>query len=332
MSRYGSYRGRRGPSIKLLFVFVVVILLLLGVGYFVLEHYLVVSDGGVGFDFSKSTASKTPATAEPSVVPTVVVVTPEPVEVEEPAVQLPTTFVALPASALLEGTVVQTLNQEMVQGAVLTMKDIDGDTSYLYQLEVADALSDATSYLVSYLACYRDNATPYADNTLALRTNSGNWWDDQGNRWLSPDLQESNQYLVDLCVVAAKQGFQEILLDYAAFPTSAMGYTDSLLEVDRYPLDSRTAQLESFYQMVVQALEPYPEVTLSVVLAPDVLVDGGVESGQTLSVVAQYFDRIWVDSSLEEALTALQEENPDLQVVVATEESLPQNSSCQYIS
>lgn len=299
MSRYGAYRGRRTLSPKNIFIVILILLVVVAVGYFVLEPYLVYSDSGLKLDFSQSIQNTPDPTPTPTATPELVITTPEPTPSEEPAPILTTTsLLSLSTTALLDGTVTDSLQLADSEGAILLMKDIDGDTSALYSESVATALSDLSQsnlYLAAYLSCYRDNTTPYSYNTLALRTNSGNWWDYNSNRWLSPDTEAVSTYLADLCVQAAELGFDQLVLDYAAFPTSDMGDVDTLLQTGRYPIEDRTSQLEAFYQLLTETMSAYPEVTLSVVLSSDVLEDGGVQSGQTLTLVAQYFDYIWVD-------------------------------------
>ena len=130
---------------------------------------------------------------------------------------------------------------------------------------------------------------------------SGNrWYDFMGMSWVSPVNTQVRQYLVELCVDLSQMGFDELVLDSAYFPDQ--GEVHVLAQSTNYP-DTRATVVEQFWQEVTQALEG-SEVRLSAQVRGDSLVEGGVTSGMTPQLLAQYTQRVWV--TLNKATTQTQ--------------------------
>ncbi|WP_294512019.1 putative glycoside hydrolase [uncultured Intestinimonas sp.] len=308
---YSSYRGRSALStpLKVIAVLLAVVLVLSVAALFFLEPYWVYSADGGRLLLPWVQENEEDSAPLPSVSQPLVVLTPEP-EPEELLHAL-----LLPQSALTDGSVQTQLEQAGATAALFDMKADDGALAFVSAspLAVSAGVNAATGtneaiaalnaqqdlYTVARLSCFRDNTMPRYRNDLALRSSGGNWLDSDGIRWLSPAYQENQQYITDLCLELAGLGFDEILLDYAAFPLA--GNLDAILTGAAYEPDTLAQTVQAFYTQVAAALEAaYPQVRLSVVADPAALTAGGAsQSGQTLTM-ASAVDRVWVWGLSEE--------------------------------
>lgn len=308
---YSSYRGRSALStpLKVIAVLLAVVLVLSVAALFFLEPYWVYSADGGRLLLPWVQENEEDSAPLPSVSQPLVVLTPEP-EPEELLHAL-----LLPQSALTDGSVQTQLEQAGATAALFDMKADDGALAFVSAspLAVSAGVNAATGtneaiaalnaqqdlYTVARLSCFRDNTMPRYRNDLALRSSGGNWLDSDGIRWLSPAYQENQQYITDLCLELAGLGFDEILLDYGAFPLA--GNLDAILTGAAYEPDTLAQTVQAFYTQVAAALEAtYPQVRLSVVADPAALTAGGAsQSGQTLTM-ASAVDRVWVWGLSEE--------------------------------
>lgn len=168
--------------------------------------------------------------------------------------------------------------------------------------QALSALSAQDIYLVARVDCFRDQALAAANvGGSLLMTRSGNrWYDFMGMSWVSPVNTQVRQYLVELCVELSQMGFDELVLDSAYFPDQ--GEVHVLAQSTNYP-QTRATVVEQFWQEVTQALEG-SQVRLSAQVRGDSLVEGGVTSGMTPQLLAQYTQRVWV--TLNKATTQTQ--------------------------
>ena len=303
---YSHYRGRSPFStpLKVIALLLAVLLVLAVAALFFLEPYWVYSaDGGRLYLPWVQEPEETPVQTVPTPSQPLVVITPEPVAED------PLHAVLLPRSALSDGTARALVDQAGGNAALFDMKADDGTLAFVSASPLAvsagvNAAAGANEaitalnaqeglYTVARLSCFRDNALPRQRNNLALRSSLGNWRDGDGIRWLSPAYQENRQYIADLCLELAGLGFDEILLDYAAFPLT--GNLDAILTGAAYEPDTLAQTVQSFYTQVAAALKAaYPQVRLSVVADPAALTaDGTSQSGQALTM-ASAVDRVWV--------------------------------------
>lgn len=327
--RYNSYQGKSGARtfLKVLIAVLVLLLALLVAAYFFLQKYMVISNDGIRFELPFfQDASPTPTPSAPVVIstpPTIVVTpTPTPTPTPEPEDEEPLLQAAvLSMEELLEGAA------RDVEGAVVVdLKGEDGRLRYVSQLEFAknigssasdptlnDAIREANEgagYTIARIVCYRDDLAPYMRSSVALRSGGGNWRDEKGLRWMSPASAQAREYLSGVCAEAAELGFDEILLTCAAFPVE--GNLDGITKGEAYHAETFMDTVEGFYQEVLEALAPYPEVKLSIAASPAALTQGeDPVSGQTLSGLVDRADRVWcvleeeersdVEESLREA-------------------------------
>ena len=313
---YGSYRGRSRMRtfLKVLLVLLVILLVLLVAAFFLLEPYMVYSSDGLHLrlPFSQQGQEETPP-VQPSASLPLVVVDPTPTPTPEPeAIHA----VLLPRTALYDGTAARQVEEAGANAAVFDMKADDGSLGYVSALPLAleagtsdanPAINAAVQLLntegldtVARVSCFRDDAVPYHDNTTSIRTSAGNWRDADGIRWLSPNLQNARDYVAGVCAELAALGFDEILLDNCAWPTS--GSLDYILRGDTYPADGLSESLGIFYAQVREALSDYPEVKISMTAGAAVLTgDQEDAGGQTMALLAQYADRVWAPAAEGEA-------------------------------
>lgn len=318
---YDPYRGRSPfrTILKIVAAALALILALAVAALFFLEPYWVYGPDGPHLQLPWEGQTPPVSTASPSPSPTVVIV-----ETEAPS-GTPLHAVALPQELLWDPAAVQ--EQVAAAGAnaaLFDMKGDDGLLGYTSSLELAQSagvsgqdagLNEAIAalnaqedlYTVARVSCCRDNSMPRQRNDLAIRSSSGNWVDQEGTRWLSPSSQEARQYLSGVCLELAALGFDEILLDNAAFPTSG--------ELERITQggggDTASSVLAGFYAEVRQTVrDRYPDVRLSVTASGTALASSETDpSGQTPSLLASSgLDRIWVrdaadSSEIYQALT-----------------------------
>lgn len=303
---YSHYRGRSPFStpLKVIALLLAALLVLAVAALFFLEPYWVYSaDGGRLYLPWVQEPEETPVQTVPTPTQPLVVITPEPVAED------PLHAVLLPRSALSDGTARALVDQTGGNAALFDMKADDGTLAFVSASPLAvsagvNAAAGANEaitalnaqeglYTVARLSCFRDNALPRQRNDLALRSSLGNWRDGDGIRWLSPAYQENRQYIADLCLELAGLGFDEILLDYAAFPLT--GNLDGILTGAAYDPAGLTDVVLTFYADTAAALKAaYPDVRLSVVADPTALTSGGQSAGGQTAAMAADLDRIWV--------------------------------------
>lgn len=168
--------------------------------------------------------------------------------------------------------------------------------------QALSALSAQDIYLVARVDCFRDQALAAANvgGSLLMARSGNRWYDFMGMSWVSPVNTQVRQYLVELCVELSQMGFDELVLDSAYFPDQ--GEVHVLAQSTNYP-QTRATVVEQFWQEVTQALEG-SQVRLSAQVRGDSLVEGGVTSGMTPQLLAQYTQRVWV--TLNKATTQTQ--------------------------
>ena len=289
---YGAYRGRGGSKIlKGIIVVLFVVLLIAVAAFFYLPRYMVYADDGtVRLDLPF--LREDPPTVSPTQAPVVVTPTPTPTPTK-PETMLP---VVLPPEALWDGSAVELVAEGGGNAAVFDLKTDAGELMWVS--ETAMAIDHkATSgepgrneailagqkeglYRVARLSCFRDGALG-ADETCSILTNSGYRWKDQEEiRWSSPTNTEVRTYLATLCKEVSMLGFDEILLDYAGYPTQ--GHLSYIKKGAAYDAAQFENIITGFYREVVKALEG-SGVALSVVFDAET----APLSGQSLTVLEE---------------------------------------------
>lgn len=313
-SGYSTYRGRGRlqKAAKVVLVIVIVLILLTVAGLFLLEPYVEYSQNGVKILWPFTTPVPSAEVEDVADTP-MVIITPSPAPSSLSTVRA----VSLSVDTLTGGTAAQALAQANATAAIFDMKSSSGSLGYVSALELAktagasaatpglnDSIRAANTdelYSIARVCCFRDNLVPYARNTTAIRTSGGNWRDADSTRWLSPSSQEAREYVVGVCVELAQLGFDEILLDYAAFP--ADGSLDRIIQNESYDEATLSAQVEAFYKELTAALTDYPDITLSIVAGQAAILNSPEDkTGQTAALLAKYADRVYLSSTDTEVL------------------------------
>ncbi len=324
---YGSYRGRSRTRkiLKGIIAVLVVVLLLLVAAFFLLQRYMVISPEGVRFELpflqGGDGAEGGPAAAD---TPPPVVVTPSPTPTPTPTPAREALHaVELPRQALYDGTAAQQTADAGGNAALFDMKGDDGSLGYVSDLKLARDIRVSASdpelnaairtlnggelYTIARVSCFRDNTLPYYRNNMALRSKGGNWRDRGQSRWASPADEDVVDYLASVCAELAELGFNEILLDWAAYPTD--GNLKNIVVGADYTPGSLAEPVEAFYERVADALAPY-DVKLSIVSTPAAVLEGSDgESGQSAAVLARYAQRVWLvpgETAAEDYIAALE--------------------------
>ena len=356
---YGAYRGKSKLRTFLKFVIAVlaVVLVLLVGAFFFLQRYMVVSStGGIYFDLPfLNREEESPPPSETEETPSIVVVSPSPTPEPTPSPEpepVYTRAVALPDSLIAGGGVQNLyaaggLDLTAYTGGsdaapILTMKGIDGLLGYTSAQTVAQSVGassadtarngDLTALCsamdtAAYVSCFRDNTAPRQNNQLALRTSIGNWRGPGEIRWMTPENADVRAYLAGVCSELAGLGFDEIILDYAAFPTE--GDLSLILTGDRYNPDTFSQTVDAFYQQVRQAIGTGENAPLlSIVTDKTTLAQGSNPlSGQTLSGLCAAADRLYVKldggdpADYYPALREAGMENPEENLVVILDQA-----------
>jgi hypothetical protein len=291
-----------------------VLLLLVLAGYFVLQRYLIYTDSGARLELPFLSLREDPEGGDTL---NVIVEDGSAAGQEDQASAdtaqtetQPTRAVWLPLSALDEGTVQTQVASAGGNAVVLDMKGTDGLLAYHSDQALADraganfadedgsrasalqALNESGLYTVARVACFQDNRLSYADWTMNILTNSGYVWTDQaGVRWTSPARAEVRDYLTAIAVELAQMGFDEILLDWAGYPTD--GQLGWIRVGDAYPTGALDEVIGPFYEQVAQALAPY-DAKLSIRTTAQALAGTDDLTGQTAANLTAWADRIWV--------------------------------------
>ena len=322
---YGSYHGRSGfrTFLKVLIVLLLIILLLAVAAFFFLERYLVYDTNGAHLEIpffqwgatpSPGQEDKGPVSPSPTgdlVVLPSIPVTPTPVPTPTPTpAPVYLQAVQLPRTALYDGTAAQQAAAAGGSAVLFDMKADDGTLGYISNLEIAKAAGVSASdpalnaaiqalcqedlYTIARVSCFRDQTTPRQLNRLSIKTNSGyNWTDERKLRWLSPTNEEVQQYIAGICAELAALGFDEIVLDNAAYPTA--GNLHYIKKGSAYDAAQFSTVVAGFYAQVRTALAAYPEVKLSIVTDAETAAAGAnATSGQTVANLLQAADRVWI--------------------------------------
>ena len=157
------------------------------------------------------------------------------------------------------------------------------------------AVTATDQYVIARVSCFKDNAAPKIDSTLALRSSGGyNWRDATDKRWMDVTLPAARAYVMESIQEIVELGVDEILLENSGYPTT--GDLDSIRPGASYDLDEPIGPVETFYQEVREVLEG-TGVKLSIATSEAVALGQDDGSGQTLDLLEKYADRIYVPYS-----------------------------------
>ena len=317
---YSSYRGRMTFQgfLKGLIVVLAVILVAALAGYFILQRYIIYTDSGTRIDLPFFNRAEEP---EPTEDVNIVFGGGEenPVPAPEDTQSAGETegmtelrAVWLPLTALTDGTAQAQAEAAGGNAVVLDMKLTDGTLAYHSEQPLANQagvnmadedgsreraireLNEGELYTIARVSCFKDHGLSAADRPLNILTNSGYlWMDPEGVRWTSPANEQVRAYLTGIAVELAQLGFDEILLDFAGYPTQ--GELGWIKRGEAYSPGQLDQVVGRFYEQVAMALEPY-EVKMSIRTTEGALTGTDTLSGQTAADLAARADRVWVEA------------------------------------
>ena len=104
-------------------------------------------------------------------------------------------------------------------------------------------------YTIARVVCFKDSRWASRNPHLALRDAAGNQWTDRGGvGWLNPYERDNWDYIAELCLEAAKLGFEEIQLDYVRFP--ADGNLSAIHYGEAGELQTRAEVIAEFMEFI----------------------------------------------------------------------------------
>jgi len=323
---YQNYRGRRSAAIKLL-IAVLVVILVAACSFLFIQRYVTYTDGGeLRIDLpeflqwmaprEKDTDDEPSPPAGPppedggqddQQTPGVNLIIDEPEE--EPPVPVPVAvdrhllqLDALPA----DGAALQeTLAASGANGFLWRVRDNAGALHYSSGAALKDAVLDSAVSAetltglcgiegvtsVALFNCFHDSYYAFVNMAAAAICQSSGyvWYDNMSYFWLDPAKEQARSYVVSLAVECAQMGFDELLLEEMAYPTSGrlqkINYSGNTM--------GKTEALTLFLTELKAALEPYG-IRLSLLLGEDLLNAGSnAESGQDLAALLPLVDAVY---------------------------------------
>ncbi len=305
---YSGYHGRNNKQKRLLTLALVVVLLL-GGAFLLVQNYVVYDDSGkMYFDipfFEREEVEEGPTVDADDV--TIDVIAPE----EEALLLRPVKELharQMGARVLIRDAE-KTVASVPESDVVIEVKRVNGFINYDSQVNIPPevdvsrgdtlanfkAVLDGEKYIVARMSTFCDSyfVRAYRDAALS-RDNGGYWYDGDNRTWLDPTHPQTLAYITALCQELAELGVDELMLDHFAYPvTGNVEAIVGLNEVDREKV------LVDFAAALRANL---PEDTVvGIVLHNDLSAEVGISA----DLITAHFDRVYVDANMDTA--ALQE-------------------------
>lgn len=328
---YNSYSGRRSGG-KGFLVFFLLLLLVGALALLFIQQYVVYEDGGgirIDLPFFKAEdnappeGAQTPAPPEELTVGTQDDITENPPAAEEPVpAPIDPGKMVLLDPAILHGGWEAALEAAAQGGAnafVLPLKESDGILRYpsaipaalAAQTTSADSAAeqalagvlDSDFYAVARVNALHDNAFARANMTAAAicQLTGYVWYDHYSTHWLDPNKEAARDYIAAIASECADMGFDEILFDEFRFPDKGR-----MNRIDTSTMTMTKPEALSLLADELRAALENRGVKMSVVVRAEILQSGANEtSGETVEMLFEKFDNVYVEGSLE-AFSALQ--------------------------
>ncbi|MBN1494357.1 polysaccharide deacetylase family protein [Candidatus Peregrinibacteria bacterium] len=195
---------------------------------------------------------------------------------------------------------------------VFDVKEIDGDVYYPSNVQMvkdigADkritipdlgnyvrAMHAKGLYLAARMVIFKDIRLANARPDLAIHDINGNVWNSsEGQTWLDPSNEETQNYIMDLAEEVAKSGVDEIQFDYIRFPTqgnvNSTKYNFDETVVEKYEV------IRNFMARVKDRIAPYG-TKLSMDVYGVIVWNNAYDSqstGQRMECLGQYIDVVY---------------------------------------
>jgi hypothetical protein len=175
-----------------------------------------------------------------------------------------------------------------VSAAPLARK-VGAAKTYYDPRQVAALVHEAGLYLIGRVVVFQDPLLAEARPDLAIRTTGGAVWRTSGGfGWTNPYDERVWDYNVDIAVAAAKAGFDEIMFDYARFPSD--GDVESAVYANGRS-EPRWRTITSFVEYASERLEPLGVRVSAAVFGLAATRELGI--GQRPRLLAQHLDTIY---------------------------------------
>lgn len=308
---YSGYHGRRKKQKVLVTLILIVVVLLCG-AFLLLQDYFIYDDSGkihLELPFFDRAEEDTPPLNEDEVNIDVVAPEEKPPSLQE----VKELHARMVGSLVLQRDPTKTLESTPEEDIVIEVKRINGSITYASEatipaeVDVAGgdtmtnlkAILAGDKYVVARMSAFCDSYFVRAYRDAALcRDNGGYWYDADSRTWLDPTHPQTTAYITGLCQELASLGFDELMLDNFAYPT-----TGNTAAIDGLAQTDREAVLADFIAALRANL---PEGTvLGIVLRNDLSAEDGISA----ALITEYFDRVYVTSNVDVA--ALREELGD---------------------
>jgi hypothetical protein len=165
-----------------------------------------------------------------------------------------------------------------------------GATNPFYRpREAARLVHERGLYLIGRIVVFEDPVLSHGRPDLAVQRSDGSVWEDgAGLAWTNPYDRRVWDYNVDIAEVAARSGFDEIMFDYARFPSD--GDVGSAVYRNQGKLARRDA-IPAFFRYAARRLEPLGVRVSGAVFGLSAVRDLGI--GQVPKRIAPHVDAIY---------------------------------------
>ncbi|MCD8051839.1 MAG: putative glycoside hydrolase [Clostridiales bacterium] len=159
-------------------------------------------------------------------------------------------------------------------------------------------LNESDYYTLAYVDCFQDGSAGDSADYQLYDADGDAWYDGEDCTWADPANEEFQDYIVGMVQELAAMGYDEVVLNNAAYPTT--GDADSL-SADCYDPDTFEATISAFYAKLAEAVEG-TDTIVSVITTTDAITGGAdAVTGQTLENMLQLGGRLWVEADTDDA-------------------------------
>jgi len=174
-------------------------------------------------------------------------------------------------------------------GSVPLAAKVGAARNFYVPREAARLVHERGLYLIGRVVVFEDPILAQARPDLAIRRSGGSVWRDAaGLGWTSPYDRRVWDYNVDIAAAVARAGFDEIMFDYARFPSD--GDVGAAVYRNRGSLAKRDA-IPAFLRYAARRLEPLGVRISAAVFGLSGTRDLGI--GQSPRRMAPYLDTVY---------------------------------------
>ena len=320
-SFYSSYKGRRSSRDKKLILFSTLLLIIVctGAAFILLTDFIVFTSDGFRFTFQNEEEADIkqdenddedlnivingkPQDESDSSDPIISSLPPVAGVIDDISNILSATYAKGLASAALERGCTTLCFSIKDESGVLQIPITSAYSSQGGQSSDADAIKQSLEifdqydnlYLAAYITCFADDRATEAFPQNAVTTQSGSVWiDSSGHAYIDPYSDMAREYLCDIIDSCARAGFDMVILDGLAFPTSG-SLSQAIYSSEDIP-ENRQAVIAKILSEIKATADSH-SIAVSVVL-DDPLSDGTV-SGQNIEKLAPYCHTLFCRGSV----------------------------------